>query len=281
MALNEFKLYANVRLNKNDDHIADSSEEDGLILFRIFYNDMTVTPVAHVRLDETTGEEIHGWKIEEQITKRNVSRQFRRSEVINSDNSAAIKTALASLAAGLVREFWVEETARQLELVASDVGDRLRDGLGEDPLATAPLLVEVEVLTGTVVKPEEGSSDDNRFFNTLRYMESLESEARSRSPFVYVPATLSSVGALATIPADRLEAGDQCAICMDELHSAVIDNGGSSESAVKMPCSHKYHRKCILQWLKENHVCPLCRFGLPHYTLIIEEMEIRYDIASA
>ncbi|KAF8696067.1 hypothetical protein HU200_036955 [Digitaria exilis] len=30
-----------------------------------------------------------------------------------------------------------------------------------------------------------------------------------------------------------------------------------------MPCSHAFHHRCIFDWLRINHVCPLCCHALP------------------
>ncbi|XP_022137468.1 E3 ubiquitin-protein ligase CIP8-like [Momordica charantia] len=54
--------------------------------------------------------------------------------------------------------------------------------------------------------------------------------------------------------------GGDCAICLDEIECG----------AVGMPCSHIYHRNCIVKWLQQNNLCPLCRFQMP---LEMEEQE--------
>uniref|UniRef100_A0A0A8Y3I5 RING-type domain-containing protein n=1 Tax=Arundo donax TaxID=35708 RepID=A0A0A8Y3I5_ARUDO len=30
-----------------------------------------------------------------------------------------------------------------------------------------------------------------------------------------------------------------------------------------MPCSHGFHERCIMGWLRVSRLCPLCRFALP------------------
>ncbi|KAL9283492.1 unnamed protein product [Arabidopsis thaliana] len=42
-----------------------------------------------------------------------------------------------------------------------------------------------------------------------------------------------------------------CPICLTELSSGV--------SRMKLPCSHVFHRDCIMTWLKKNPSCPICR----------------------
>ncbi|KAF8035232.1 hypothetical protein BT93_C1298 [Corymbia citriodora subsp. variegata] len=42
-----------------------------------------------------------------------------------------------------------------------------------------------------------------------------------------------------------------CCICLEELNGI--------KKAVEIPCSHLFHCKCIIEWLKYNSSCPLCR----------------------
>ncbi|KAL5761838.1 hypothetical protein ACOSP7_018102 [Xanthoceras sorbifolium] len=46
-----------------------------------------------------------------------------------------------------------------------------------------------------------------------------------------------------------------CSICLEQLWAVTY--------ATAMPCSHVYHGDCIVQWLKQNHFCPLCRYEMP------------------
>lgn len=46
-----------------------------------------------------------------------------------------------------------------------------------------------------------------------------------------------------------------CTICRDEM--------GEGEFINQLPCSHYYHRDCIVPWLELKNTCPVCRFELP------------------
>ena len=46
--------------------------------------------------------------------------------------------------------------------------------------------------------------------------------------------------------------GDVCSICMEAMND-------SSKVRTLPNCNHKFHTKCINQWLRFNSGCPLCR----------------------
>ncbi|KAL5759582.1 hypothetical protein ACOSP7_018100 [Xanthoceras sorbifolium] len=46
-----------------------------------------------------------------------------------------------------------------------------------------------------------------------------------------------------------------CSIRMEQLWAGTY--------ATAMPCLHVYHGDCIVQWLKQSHFCPLCRYEMP------------------
>ncbi|CAL8994502.1 unnamed protein product [Prunus brigantina] len=49
--------------------------------------------------------------------------------------------------------------------------------------------------------------------------------------------------------------GESCSVCMDEFE------GGTNVAC--MPCSHVFHSECIVNWLRQSHYCPVCRFEVP------------------
>ncbi|EXC17857.1 E3 ubiquitin-protein ligase RING1-like protein [Morus notabilis] len=87
-----------------------------------------------------------------------------------------------------------------------------------------------------------------------------QSFSESAGRFGSVPAAKSAVEALERFRYERSSARDEddqskCVICMEELTI------GSHVTC--LPCSHIFHGGCILEWLNDNHTCPLCRFKLP------------------
>ncbi len=43
---------------------------------------------------------------------------------------------------------------------------------------------------------------------------------------------------------------EECSICMD------LDN---TKAWIILPCGHKFHNSCIVQWLNTQQTCPICR----------------------
>ncbi|KAI3435234.1 Cytosolic Fe-S cluster assembly factor NBP35 [Psidium guajava] len=50
------------------------------------------------------------------------------------------------------------------------------------------------------------------------------------------------------------EDGECCSICLEDYHGP--------EKVAELPCSHVFHRPCIIQWLESSNSCPLCRCRL-------------------
>lgn len=44
---------------------------------------------------------------------------------------------------------------------------------------------------------------------------------------------------------------EECVICMDCMSTENL--------IVQLPCKHRYHMKCIQEWLKYSKSCPVCR----------------------
>ena len=44
-----------------------------------------------------------------------------------------------------------------------------------------------------------------------------------------------------------------------EPPTCTICTGEMEKRAVKLPCKHLFHKKCISKWLKIHHACPICR----------------------
>lgn len=50
---------------------------------------------------------------------------------------------------------------------------------------------------------------------------------------------------------------DCCAICLDNLRSPY-----NLKTVFQLKCYHQFHLSCIIEWLKNNIVCPICKLEL-------------------
>ena len=97
-------------------------------------------------------------------------------------------------------------------------------------------------------------SNDNISFDCVYSIKSSDSERSFH--FLSSPKyrnrndmRLISVSSEDTITSSENEE-DLCSICLEELKE--------SKSLSMSQCQHKFHVKCVKQWLNEKATCPLC-----------------------
>ena len=47
---------------------------------------------------------------------------------------------------------------------------------------------------------------------------------------------------------------DKCIIC--------LDNFKKGDELIKIPCTHYFHSNCIIEWFKNNNICPICKYEI-------------------
>ena len=63
---------------------------------------------------------------------------------------------------------------------------------------------------------------------------------------------------------------DDCTICFENL----------TDDSTFLICSHRFHRKCISEWLIEQSTCPICRTSLSNESTLIENPTILSNISN-
>lgn len=93
--------------------------------------------------------------------------------------------------------------------------------------------------------------------NTLRYTfhDSIQLDALTIFSDYKPQCRPASESAVRRLKKSWIEEKMGCTICLDEL--------AVGAEASTLPCRHQFHRRCIVEWLKTSHFCPLCRFALP------------------
>ena len=143
------------------------------------------------------------------------------------------------------------------EYCALELSSFVSNKVTEDPrFATArQIKVFLAVLLGT---PYNDLINQERLQQQLALTESAQVIRTT-------PASKSSIESLKEVKIESLQQHqDQCSICLKELSYDDRDcDGRDDQKMVQMPCSHVYHKTCIVRWLETSHMCPLCRYAMP------------------
>ncbi|KAM7269065.1 hypothetical protein ACFE04_024562 [Oxalis oulophora] len=98
-----------------------------------------------------------------------------------------------------------------------------------------PIIVEVSV-----------AASDELINNGSLIRESFD----SYTPRIFIGPTKKSIQELKKVTVEQ-GLSESCVVCLEEI--------SSGKEATLLDCLHIYHPQCIIKWLKENSVCPLCR----------------------
>jgi len=95
----------------------------------------------------------------------------------------------------------------------------------------------------------------DRDFNDDDYETLLELDEHSHA--ISSGASPEQIGRLPTVQLDKNTTKDQeqsCSICLDKFQTGDVMK--------VMPCLHKFHSKCLDQWLEIKSTCPLCLYDI-------------------
>ena len=57
----------------------------------------------------------------------------------------------------------------------------------------------------------------------------------------------------------------ECPICKISMGMDTNDETKEISDFMMTPCGHRFHKKCLLDWMSRKHECPNCRTNLPIY----------------
>lgn len=165
------------------------------------------------------------------------------SEVMNNTDSKIMKGIRLSIKKEITlphSEFEKLEKARK---------EREREQRNLDAIEN---MLSMEAMSGQTLPRCCWEEEVEEPFLERALMASREQAERLFKPVVR--ATDSSIKKLEDVIVGDRERGP-CPVC--------LENFTVGSHVTRMPCSHMFHRTCILSWLNKSHVCPLCRFQLP------------------
>ncbi|ETO37014.1 hypothetical protein RFI_00048 [Reticulomyxa filosa] len=64
------------------------------------------------------------------------------------------------------------------------------------------------------------------------------------------------------ITKEHLEKCKSCSVCHENFKLGFKKYVVTGGDASALPCKHFFHDLCILEWLKNNNTCPMCRYEL-------------------
>lgn len=65
--------------------------------------------------------------------------------------------------------------------------------------------------------------------------------------------------------------------CDNDDDNHCTDGTDGTDGTYTLNCSHKFHRACIIEWLKHQHTCPLCRQPIDADTQYVDDGIITQD----
>ena len=151
----------------------------------------------------------------------------------------------------------MHQVIRSMWSTASVIAHKIRVGLNTRSFTeeVARRLTEDYDLTMNILKEQFEALSSVESTIRRRTVQIREDEQRERESQLPVPTVQDTKLKPIRDFKDLLNNEDECPICMEDY--------AKEENLVKCPkCGNHMHDKCVLNWLKTQNSCPLCRHKL-------------------
>ncbi|CAK74048.1 unnamed protein product (macronuclear) [Paramecium tetraurelia] len=121
------------------------------------------------------------------------------------------------------------------------------------------------------------TNQQNQYFSFLNeFLRNPFMMNQRRSRFSLIPMMttqhhrhnqgLDNLAIIKFVPYDGLsQEYKQCSIC--------INNYEDGEELILLPCIHRFHKKCISEWFKNQSTCPICKTDITQQEMGYEEVD--------
>jgi hypothetical protein len=96
-------------------------------------------------------------------------------------------------------------------------------------------------------KREERRTETER----IKFVRELAEQARLETEEGELPILSRRFNNFSFIPGSSLLQPKECSVCLETYIN--------TDTLIKLPCNHEFHRECAETWLLLNLNCPLCR----------------------
>ncbi|KAL5550651.1 hypothetical protein UlMin_000827 [Ulmus minor] len=203
---------------------------------------------------------IFSWELRHVTTSERRVFQVSQQEFVESASS--ITRRMLSDIGLLSLEYINNQTPRITDVIWEIAARPCNSGARVLAFSLSIIALTIPERVHTFTLYDDDDDDDDRILERI-LMESADQD------FQTMPATKSSIEALEEVKIESLDttttmATDDCRICLEELLlPSDFDDHDKKKTLVRLPCSHLFHKDCIVRWLETSHFCPLCRFDMP------------------
>ena len=176
-----------------------------------------------------------------------------REDFFADSGRGDIRTVLCCLSSDWTAPPW--QLVERLAAMAAAIGRTIASNptYADAPVVPLDLYLEIEPGPGPSGPLQRPAADP---------LEAVLELSLAEAPCRAFPADETAIRELREVArsSGEYKDRDRCIVCLEEFGGPTLDD---DEKIVRTPCSHLFHRKCIVEWFSSSHLCPLCRYAMP------------------